>query len=259
MDPVHDPAQFLRALKGAPMSVFMALRLLGGGRLGTGDLVVLTGYSPKTVTQALRTLSALGLVEGQGRYRAWALTAEACRLSLGGAQAPRPSRTEPPVGPPAEDDGRAEGEAEPLDPEKVRLASRSRRLSDPSPGDEETTTTTTRSEAEGAPLPEPWQRVALSLTSSCAIPPQRARRAVRSAMGEGRHPGQCLYYALSWYAYCRQQTSFRAVPFFVLARVKDGTPPPDFDPPTVGVLARKLQKAWDWWHEIPEEGEELPY
>jgi len=54
----------LRALKGAPVSCFIALRMLE--HAGVNDLVEMTGYQCGTVIRALRKLRALGLVRRDG-------------------------------------------------------------------------------------------------------------------------------------------------------------------------------------------------
>ncbi len=76
-----DPElRLLRSLRGAPLSVLLALRYLG--RAGNADLVNATGYEHDTVTKGLRLLAGLGLVEQWGRYRGWQLAALAVQLPL---------------------------------------------------------------------------------------------------------------------------------------------------------------------------------
>lgn len=70
----------LRALKGAPLSVLLAVRHLG--RAGTNDLEAVTGYEQDAVTKALRALAAMRFIIQRGRYQGWQLTPLAVQLPL---------------------------------------------------------------------------------------------------------------------------------------------------------------------------------
>ncbi len=71
---------FLRALKGAPLSVLVALAMFG--RSGTSALEIATGYNTEAVAKALRALAGMGYVENLGRYNGWRLTSAAVQLPL---------------------------------------------------------------------------------------------------------------------------------------------------------------------------------
>lgn len=70
----------LRGLRGAPLSVLLALRFLG--RAGRNHLMSVTGYDRDAVTLALRTLGDLGFAVQVGRYNGWQLTPTAVQLPL---------------------------------------------------------------------------------------------------------------------------------------------------------------------------------
>ena len=67
--------QFIRATRGAPISILTVFVLENRG-LGHNFLVRSTGYSKDTVTQALKVLSALDLIEPipGSRYNGWMVT-----------------------------------------------------------------------------------------------------------------------------------------------------------------------------------------
>lgn len=73
--------QGLRALKGAPLSVLLALQI-ARQPVGTAWLSRTTGYSDKPVTSALELLVELGLVTRNSRYNAWQLANGRAQLPL---------------------------------------------------------------------------------------------------------------------------------------------------------------------------------
>lgn len=70
----------LRALRGAPLSVLLAIRYMG--RAGSSDLESATGYEKGAVGRALHTLEVLGIICNVNRYHGWQLTTLAAQLPL---------------------------------------------------------------------------------------------------------------------------------------------------------------------------------
>ena len=79
---LQSPTALLRQLKGAPLSVLIALLI---NRQTTGEkwIIAATGYSQNKVREALTHLSEIHLVTRAGRYEAWQLTQEGYQLPLG--------------------------------------------------------------------------------------------------------------------------------------------------------------------------------
>jgi len=71
----------LRALKGAPLSCLLALKLAEERPVGTMWVGQVTGYREKTVGLALRALQRMGLAEQTARFEGWHLT-QAGRLAV---------------------------------------------------------------------------------------------------------------------------------------------------------------------------------
>lgn len=65
----------VRALRGAPASIFLALSVTPGEAFEVQQLVTLTGYSVQGVSGGLRVLETLGLVQSQPQYHRWKLVA----------------------------------------------------------------------------------------------------------------------------------------------------------------------------------------
>ena len=73
----------LRALKGAPISIVVALLIQPANRShGPQSLAALTGYDRGTVSNALVALAEMDLVQNHGRYRGWSLTTLSRQLLL---------------------------------------------------------------------------------------------------------------------------------------------------------------------------------
>ena len=67
-----NPYKFLQTFKGAPLSCLLVL-LLSPHPMGSTQLVHHTGYSRKTICEALSYLSGLGIVINFGGYKAWTI------------------------------------------------------------------------------------------------------------------------------------------------------------------------------------------
>lgn len=91
---MENPQLTLRSLKGAPLSVLLALRL-AEAPLPQKALTLWTGYSDKTVAAALDLLVNMGLAAAHGRGQGWSLAPAAVPLlqALAGATA-APTETE---------------------------------------------------------------------------------------------------------------------------------------------------------------------
>lgn len=72
----------LRAIKGAPVSIVLALMLYPERSLGPAQLAALTGYSRNTIASALQVLAELGLAQRHARYSGWRLTLATQQLFL---------------------------------------------------------------------------------------------------------------------------------------------------------------------------------
>lgn len=71
----------IRPLKGAPLSILIALLLLRGS-MTANDLEVATGYSDKPITMGLKLLEAKGYLQNNGQLNGWSIKT--------GAQLPLP-------------------------------------------------------------------------------------------------------------------------------------------------------------------------
>jgi hypothetical protein len=80
METATNTATFLRSLKGAPLSVLIAIRILPGPA-SLIQLAALTGYEKHTCARATEALEAMGYIS-RAHYRGWRLTAGALQLPL---------------------------------------------------------------------------------------------------------------------------------------------------------------------------------
>ena len=80
MEPATNPVRFLRALKGAPLSVLIAIRIFPGPA-SLLQLAAVTGYDQHTCARATEALAAMGYLE-RVHYRGWRLSSEAQQLPL---------------------------------------------------------------------------------------------------------------------------------------------------------------------------------
>ncbi|MGB3717907.1 MAG: hypothetical protein WA996_26115, partial [Candidatus Promineifilaceae bacterium] len=67
-----EQAVFLRALKGAPASIVLALALTGSS-LSNRDLELATGYSDKSISRGLALLELKGIAQNNGRSNGWSV------------------------------------------------------------------------------------------------------------------------------------------------------------------------------------------
>ena len=74
----------LRALKGAPLSILIAM-VLAQQPVGEKWLVTITGYSPNTVRTGLSFLEETQMVGRNGRYSGYVLMDKAFQLPIPGA------------------------------------------------------------------------------------------------------------------------------------------------------------------------------
>jgi len=77
---IDNAVTLLRSLKGAPLSVLIAIRLCPGPA-SLLQLAAATGYERTAVTQAVTGLEMMGFVE-RAHYRGWQLTRAAVQLPL---------------------------------------------------------------------------------------------------------------------------------------------------------------------------------
>ncbi len=76
-----NPVLYLRALKGAPLALLLALRLAGEATI-TG-LALVTGYDRKSVARGLAALQRMELASHDHRAQPWRLTPEAIAAADG--------------------------------------------------------------------------------------------------------------------------------------------------------------------------------
>jgi len=67
-----NPYVFLQTFKGAPLSCLLVL-LFSPHPMGSTELAHFTGYSRKTILEALATLAGFGIVVKFGGYKAWTI------------------------------------------------------------------------------------------------------------------------------------------------------------------------------------------
>lgn len=77
-----NPRLALRALKGAPLSVLLALSILQGQQTDENEIASITGYSGRTVRNALKFLKDAGLVVRSKRYTGWQMEPAVRQLPL---------------------------------------------------------------------------------------------------------------------------------------------------------------------------------
>lgn len=82
---MNNPLLLLRALKGAPLSTFIALAVLRQP-VGVMQISDATGYYKTAVSQALRVLADLGLACQIARFNSWQLTDMGQQLPMWPAQ-----------------------------------------------------------------------------------------------------------------------------------------------------------------------------
>lgn len=213
----------LRSLKGAPISVLMALLFHPAQSLGVAHLSRLTGYSDKPVAQALRLLADLQLAQNHNRYRGWVATTHVRQLILG-------------------------------ETENLRLAPSSsssigQRPFPPEP--DPTTTTTQPRETENLRLPSAWAHIAQTLVHRCTTPTHRATAAATAAMHRHDDPDHTLWQLLRWLSYCRSDdgAGINNPGAFIATRIEQDIPCPDWHRPTMGTdlhreISRLEYKLW---------------
>ena len=77
-----NPRLAIRALKGAPLSVLLALAILHGQQSDENEIASITGYSNRTVRNALKFLNDAGLVTRSKRYSGWQMEPAVRQLPL---------------------------------------------------------------------------------------------------------------------------------------------------------------------------------
>jgi hypothetical protein len=228
-------ALLLRALRGAPLSCLLALALTRRPS-GSGWLTTLTGYRKDSVAAALRLLEQLGLVQNEGRYNGWRLTAGAWRLSLFGGgreaaeKADAPSATSPEAGrakiPLSEGDFfailRSSSGGSLID-------SLSRESEKPPPLPDGVKAEKSPSAGEPTALPPEAQRVADMLVERTACPRARANQAIAAARAERYYPSYLKMQIIYWLAYVRQHGRNIVSPgHFIASKLEHGEAAPNW-------------------------------
>ena len=231
---VDGNRMILRALKGAPVSVVLALMMARGG-LGVRELQGWTGYSDKPVRAALRVLGELGLVQRHAYHSGWLLTARGRQMVLGEGATPENLRSA----------GSSSGSSL-IDGVRVLP--------------ETTTTTTVTPEnfrSEHAPgfeeLGKDWRHVVgRVLCKHCGMGRRRAESVVLECAAAGRFPGQVAYEALIWLAYCQdeERSTINNPAGFIASRVGGCvSPPAGYCPPSGFKLWPKVTAFKRQWNE----------
>jgi hypothetical protein len=76
-----DRVQFFRAIRGAPATVLLLL-MIRGAAMTNRDICRFTGYSDKTVTDAMGLLDGLKLTQYNGRTNGWSLSSGMGQMPL---------------------------------------------------------------------------------------------------------------------------------------------------------------------------------
>jgi hypothetical protein len=71
----------IRALKGAPMSIIVAM-LLVKQPVGESWLISVTGYSPNTIRNGCKFLQESEMIERNGRYDGYVLAGDALKMPI---------------------------------------------------------------------------------------------------------------------------------------------------------------------------------
>lgn len=199
----------LRALKGAPVSVVLALMVVPGSA-GVSELECWTGYSDKTVARALSVLAGLGIVQRHGYREGWLLTARGRQLVLGEDWTPEFLRS---------------GDS----------SSSSSYIEEPAILPETTTTTTGTPEflRSGAPkpgeLPDAWLEVVEEVfCGHCGMGRRDGLDLAVVWMKRDRCAAEAAYWALMWLAYTQdpERATLNNVPAFIRSRLEGGSRPP---------------------------------
>ncbi len=212
----------LRALKGAPLSVLLAIRYLG--RAGTSDLDAATGYDHEAIARALRALASMGFIVNAGRYHGWQLTSTAVQLPLF-----TPSQIE--EGDASRERGISAVErgfsALPLQGEEGVLTQLE--LSDSELNTSSPSVTERGISALPAELAADADRLTELLVARLTCRRRRASEAVRAALLRGEAPAyvemQLITWA-NWLAVEANRRGLRAPGMFVAAKLADAEPAP---------------------------------
>jgi hypothetical protein len=243
----------MRQIRGAPVTVLITMMMLGVEHsTGTQELTRCTGYNDGTVTEALRDLEFLGMVQNHRRYNGWMLTAKARQLPLMQqslpetedddvieAEAPSSAAQNSHPQNSAENQRSSDSEAE-----KIRVGSSSYTLSlpesDQSSKKQETTTTNnqqTRAREAGEP-----EKISLDADAQDAVAelvalgvPKRTRNgrgaldAVETALKGGWSGPRVCDEVADWLAYCETDAgaSIKAPGILTAARIRDLQPAPE--------------------------------
>lgn len=232
-----EPLALIRAIRGAPLTVLVALTM-SGQPLGTAQLATLTGYSDKTVTSALLTLQGLGLVQRHGRYQAWLPTPQAGPFLGTGQVEPEIPRLAHPSG--------SSGSDHDLDQEEPETTTSTGRT-----GDQGVDRGSETSAVHQGPrqLPAEWLELAGLLVERCATPPALAHRALARARDDGYYPAYIRYAILRWLAYCLSDhgKTIKNRGAFIASRIAQGLEPPEWFSDPHGDLGRDIRRARAAW------------
>ena len=211
----------LRACKGAPASLILALLLHPAQSLGAQRLATMTGYSDKPVAAGLRVLADLGLAQSHGRVNGWTATAAIRQTILGEL---------------------------PAESEYLRLESRtsggSTLIEEPTVLNE--TTTTTPSEAEYLRLAPAWHDLLALLVDDCVTPRALALKTIHSLIHSHADARHSAFEALRWLSYCHSDAG-GGIDFpgaFIPAKLRNGESCPAWHRiPYHDPLYRRIEEA----------------
>lgn len=92
-----DQLQLIRTLRGAPATIILLL-LLRPGSLTNRELCLFTGYTDKTITEAMQLLDRLQLTQYNGRQYGWSLNARQLHLPLDDLSTAQPQPVDKQIG-----------------------------------------------------------------------------------------------------------------------------------------------------------------
>jgi hypothetical protein len=217
-------ASITRSLKGAPAICLIAMQLLNR-RTGREELTMLTGYSEKPITKALRLLEVYRLTYNDRRYQGWQLTDLGRQLplfikslgeSLGEGEIPSPGSSS--------------------SKESILIDSRSCVRT------HKESLKQLQLQIEGE-IPSPalpdnpaFTRLTDLLIKRCGTAPAKAKEAISQALKSGDEPSTLIYDILTWLAYCQSEQGRGSKPATLIpARIREGIPPPEFFQAPIGV------------------------
>jgi hypothetical protein len=214
-------ASITRSLKGAPAICLIAMQLLNR-RTGAEELSMITGYSDKPITKALRLLEVYRLTYNDRRYQGWQLTDLGRQLPLFIKSLEIESEFPTP--------GSSSSKESILIDSRSCVCTHEESLKQ--------LQLEIESEIPTPALPDnpAFTRLTDLLIKRCGTAPTKAKEAISQALESGDEPSTLIYDILTWLAYCQSEQGRGSKPATLIpARIREGIPPPEFFQAPIGV------------------------